>query len=54
VLAKLLAYPWYDLGNGEWSANFTSDGSYSRWMLQLSVSGVEVGMLMKKVGRNPS
>lgn len=35
---RLLEYPWADLSLGEQSFTFTSDGQYSRWYLDLSVS----------------
>lgn len=34
----LLVYPWADLSKGEQTFTFTSDGTYSRWYLLLSVS----------------
>lgn len=37
---RLAAYPWYDLAAGPISYTFASDGSYARWMLRISASGV--------------
>lgn len=38
AIYRLLEYPWADLQDGDQSFTFTSDGSYSRWELVLSVS----------------
>lgn len=38
AIYRLLEYPWADLALGEQSFSFTSDGLYSRWHLELSVS----------------
>ncbi|KAG4074996.1 hypothetical protein HA402_014575 [Bradysia odoriphaga] len=38
AIYRLLEYPWADLSLGEQSFTFTSDGLYSRWYLDLSVS----------------
>lgn len=38
AIYRLLEYPWADLSIGERSFTFTSDGQYSRWYLDLSVS----------------
>ncbi|KXN73684.1 hypothetical protein CONCODRAFT_27640, partial [Conidiobolus coronatus NRRL 28638] len=35
---RLLEYPWHDLSQGSKSYNFTSDGTYHRYFLQVSVS----------------
>lgn len=35
---RLLQYPWADLSRGAQTFSFTSDGSYSRWYLLVSVS----------------
>jgi len=38
AMYRLLQYPWADLSTGPRTFNFTSDGSYSRWYLLVSVS----------------
>ncbi|KAJ6648435.1 hypothetical protein Bhyg_03663 [Pseudolycoriella hygida] len=38
AIYRLLEYPWADLSLGEQTFTFTSDGQYSRWYLDLSVS----------------
>lgn len=38
AIYRLLEYPWADLSLGQQSFNFISDGQYSRWYLDLSVS----------------
>lgn len=38
AIYRLLEYPWADLSQGARTFTFTSDGSYSRWYLQASVS----------------
>ncbi|KAG4078964.1 hypothetical protein HA402_010916 [Bradysia odoriphaga] len=38
AIYRLLQYPWADLASGPQSFNFTSDGQYSRWYLDVSVS----------------
>jgi len=38
VIYRLLEYPWADLSVNARSFNFNSDGQYSRWYLQASVS----------------
>jgi len=38
VIYRLLEYPWADLSSGDQLFTFTSDGTYSRWYLLLSVS----------------
>jgi len=42
--AKILVqeYAWYNLANGAWGTNFTTDGTYSRWGMRYSVSGCDV------------
>ncbi|KXN73690.1 hypothetical protein CONCODRAFT_166550, partial [Conidiobolus coronatus NRRL 28638] len=35
---RLLEYPWHDLSKGPKSFTFISDGRYSRWYLQISVT----------------
>ena len=34
-------YSWYDLSKGAYELEFTSDGTYARWYLQISVSGAD-------------
>ncbi|KAJ9078780.1 hypothetical protein DSO57_1003244 [Entomophthora muscae] len=41
AMYHILEYPWHDLSEGEWSTTFNSDGSYSRWLLSLSVTAAE-------------
>ncbi|KAJ9058018.1 hypothetical protein DSO57_1016700 [Entomophthora muscae] len=41
AMYRILEYPWHDLSEGEWSTTFNSDGSYSRWLLSLSVTAAE-------------
>lgn len=38
---RLLEYPWYNLAGGQRSYTFTSDGTYSRWLLRISASGCD-------------
>lgn len=38
AMYRLLQYPWADLASGPQSFDFTSDGQYSRWYLDVSVS----------------
>ncbi|KAI8925350.1 IgA peptidase M64-domain-containing protein [Entophlyctis helioformis] len=35
-------YAWYDLAKGPYEVKFDSDGKFSRWLLKISSSGVEV------------
>ncbi|KAJ1549498.1 hypothetical protein HK405_000338, partial [Cladochytrium tenue] len=35
-------YSWYDLAKGPYIINFTSDGTFDRWDLKFSASGVEL------------
>ncbi|KAF9978883.1 hypothetical protein BGZ73_008885 [Actinomortierella ambigua] len=34
-------YAWYNLANGPYKVNFTSDGQWQRWTLKISHSGVD-------------
>lgn len=38
AMYRLLEYPWADLSQGDQEFKFTSDGQYSRWYLDVSVS----------------
>ncbi|KAI9293183.1 hypothetical protein K502DRAFT_306742 [Neoconidiobolus thromboides FSU 785] len=38
---RLLLYPWYNLKNGTFKANFTSDGNYNRWYYRIGISGAK-------------
>ncbi len=38
AIYRLLEYPWADLAAGPQSFNFTSDGLFSRWYLDVTVS----------------
>jgi len=38
AMYRLLEYPWYDLSLGNQTFTFTSDGNYSRWLLDVTVS----------------
>lgn len=38
AIYRLLEYPWADLSLGTRTFTFTSDGQYSRWFLEASVS----------------
>lgn len=40
-------YAWYDLSKGTYSINFESKGIFSRWMLQISSSGLDVCYYIK-------
>lgn len=35
---RLLEYPWAELADGPKTFTFTSDGRYSRWLLDVTVS----------------
>ncbi|KXN73693.1 hypothetical protein CONCODRAFT_3381 [Conidiobolus coronatus NRRL 28638] len=35
---RVLEYPWHDLSKGSKNFNFKSDGNYSRWYLEISVT----------------
>lgn len=37
---RVQAYPWHDLGKGAWKTSFTSDGTFHRWSMLISASGV--------------
>jgi len=34
-------YPWYNLGNGQHTESFSTDGTYNRWLLRLTISGAD-------------
>jgi len=38
---RVQEYAWYNLANGAWGINFTTDGTYSRWGMRYSVSGCD-------------
>ncbi|KAJ3086718.1 hypothetical protein HK102_012645 [Quaeritorhiza haematococci] len=39
---QISAYPWHDLAKGGRTFRFKSDGSYQRWYLRMTASGVEI------------
>lgn len=38
AIYRILEYPWKDLSEGSQSFQFTSDGQFSRWYLEVTVS----------------
>ncbi|KAJ3002331.1 hypothetical protein HKX48_002376, partial [Thoreauomyces humboldtii] len=46
-VVRVQDYAWYDLAKGKYSIGFDSDGQFSKWVLKISASGVEVDDAME-------